>query len=949
MSGSSTAVRSGAVRSRVDPRAQLDQLLSDLDSRRSGLSTDDAQKRLATVGPNELLARAARRWPRRLARQFIHPLALLLGLAALLAIVSRSFLLAGAIIGVIVINAVFAFAQERQAERAVDALARYLPQRATVRRSDRRLVIDARDLVPGDVIVVDEGDRISADARLVQGALEVDLSTLTGESAPQFRDATETGPDGPLLEAQNLVFSGTTCTEGEAEALVYATGMGTELGRIAALSERVQTEESPLEKQVRRVAWLIAVVAVVAGALFLPVGWLVAGLDLADASKFAVGLIVANVPEGLLPTLTLALAAGVATLARRGALVRRLSAVETLGSTTVICTDKTGTLTQNRMLAQRVWTPTGEIRLDDDRDVAAARSEPVATRLAQALAACSSAELASGTGAESRGDPTEIGLLEAARILGADVDVGRRERGRVARFSFDPTLRLMATVDRCHEGGGTMVHVKGAPEAVIGRSSRLWAPGGPRPMNASVRDDVQDTIERLATQGLRVLAVADRPLTVDATPPRQRDDVERDLTLLGFVGLFDPPRPEVTDAVARCHRAGVRIMIVTGDHGGTAAETARRVGIATEDLAIVTGDELESMDDDDLDRLLCEHREPIFARVSPEAKLRIADVLQAQGQVVAMTGDGVNDAPALRHADIGVAMGRGGTDVAREAAAMVLIDDDFTTIVAAVAAGRQVYANVRKFILYIFAHLGPEAVPILVFALSGGAVPLPMTVLQILAIDLGTEIVPAIALGREPAEPGLMEHPPRPRSEGVVQRSMLFRAWIFLGLIEAALVLAGFFAILLSAGWTLGADVGTGSPLHHAYLQATTMTFAGVVACQVGAAIAARTERVSLRSIGLFTNRLLIWGIVFEIAFAAAIVYLPPIQDLFATAALGPVHIAMLATFPVIVWGADETRRMLRRHRVVTGADTGGSPSKRITRATVLSARGTRASGEAQT
>jgi magnesium-transporting ATPase (P-type) len=380
------------------------------------------------------------------------------------------------------------------------------------------------------------------------------------------------------------------------------------------------------------------------------------------------------------------------------------------------------------------------------------------------------------------------------------------------------------------------------------------------------------------------------------------------------VALFDPPRPEVAEAVARCHTAGVRIIVVTGDHGVTAAEIARRVGIARGG-AVVTGEELERMSERDLDALLREGAELIFARVSPEAKLRIADALRAEGHVVAMTGDGVNDAPALRRADIGVAMGLTGTDVAREAATMVLTDDNFATIVAAVAAGRRVYANVRKFILYILAHTTPEVVPFLLFALSGGAIPLPLTVLQILAIDLGTEILPALALGREPAEPGLMERRPRPRSQGVIERSLIVRAWIFLGLIEAALVLAGFFWVLLEAGWSPGDDVASGSALHDVYLQATTMTFAGIVACQIGTALAARTERASLRSVGLFSNRMLLWGIASELVFAAAIIYVPFLQDVFGTAALGPAELALLATFPVVVWGADELRRAGQRRR----------------------------------
>jgi magnesium-transporting ATPase (P-type) len=331
------------------------------------------------------------------------------------------------------------------------------------------------------------------------------------------------------------------------------------------------------------------------------------------------------------------------------------------------------------------------------------------------------------------------------------------------------------------------------------------------------------------------------------------------------------------------------------------------------------------MTEPELDDLLREGQELIFARSSPEAKLRIADALRAEGHVVAMTGDGVNDAPALRRADIGVAMGRSGTEVAREAATMVLTDDDFSTIVAAVAAGRRVFENVRKFVFYIFAHATPEVVPFLVFALSGGAVPLPLTVMQILAIDLGTEILPALALGRERAEPGLMERPPRPRTEGVIRGAMLTRAWLFVGGIEALLVMGGFFFVLVRAGWSPGDPVGAGDPLHDAYLLATTMTFAGIVACQVGTAVAARTERSSLRSIGVFSNRLLLWGIAFELVFAAAVIYVPAFQPVFHTAPLGPVELALLLPFPLLVWGADEARRALRRRSLepATGRPAG--------------------------
>jgi magnesium-transporting ATPase (P-type) len=384
--------------------------------------------------------------------------------------------------------------------------------------------------------------------------------------------------------------------------------------------------------------------------------------------------------------------------------------------------------------------------------------------------------------------------------------------------------------------------------------------------------------------------------------------------------MVDPPRPEVADAVGRCHTAGIRLVLVTGDHGVTATEIARQVGIRVDPAsAVITGSDLDAMSEADLDALLRNHRELIFARSSPEAKLRIADALRAEGHVVAMTGDGVNDAPALRRADIGIAMGQSGTDAAREAATMVLTDDNFATIVAAVEEGRRVYDNVRKFIVYIFAHATPEVIPFLVFALSGGAVPLPLTVLQILAIDLGTETLPALALGREPAEPGIMSRPPRARGQNVIDRTMLARAWGLLGGVSAVLVLAGFFVTLLAGGWHPGAPVEEGTPLHHVWQQATTMTFLGIVACQIGTAVASRTQRASLRSIGFTSNRLLLWGIAFEVVFAAAVAAAPPLQRIFGTQLPQPWQLALLLPFPVIVWGVDELWRWQIRRRATAG------------------------------
>ncbi|GID91579.1 cation-translocating P-type ATPase [Amorphoplanes digitatis] len=896
----------------VDSREPMGTLFRDLRTSPAGLGSREAARRLVVYGPNVLSRRVGRRWPGELLSQFTQPLAVLLAVAAVLAWVGGSPALAVAVVAVILLNAAFAFVQEMQAERAVEALTAFLPATAQVVRGGVRTEIPAADLVPGDVLVVAEGDRVCADARLIDGELTIDLSALTGESMPVIRSSQATDVATSLLDAAELVFSGTTCLGGEATAVVVRTGMHTELGRIAALAQRGPGQPSPLEIQVRRATWIIAVVAVTAGVAFLPIGvW--AGLGWSAAISFSIGLIVANVPEGLLPIITLALAVGVRRLARKGAVVKRLSAVETLGSTTVICTDKTGTLTENRMLVTRLWL--------SGRDVAAATmgDDAQGRLLAAAAAACTTAR-ATTDAAQSGGDPTELALLRLAADLGAGVTPATRDPARRALYHFDGHLKRMTSVDET--AGALWVHTKGAPESVLACCTGLLAAdGGTEPLTDRRRTEIQYTLDRYAVDGLRVLAVAHRALGPGPSVPADRGAAEADLTLLGLVAMVDPPRPGVAEAVEQAHRAGIRIHVITGDYGPTAAAIARQVGIGDAGSRIVGGDELDGLDEAELDRLLEGQEEMVFARSAPEAKLRICEALRACGEVVAMTGDGVNDAPALRHADIGVAMGRSGTDVAREAATMVLTDDNFATIVTAVGAGREVFDNVRKFVLYIFAHAVPEVVPFLIFALSGGAVPLPLTVLQILAIDLGTETLPALALGREPAEPGLMARRPRPRTAGVIDRKLLLRAWLLLGGVSAVLVMGAYLFTLWRSGWHPGDPTGPGTALHQAYLQATTVTFAGIVACQIGTAFAARTDRASLFSIGLFTNPLLLWGIAFELLFTAAVVYAPPLQHVFGTAALGWSHLALIAPFPLIVWGADEIARWIsrRRHRVVAG------------------------------
>ena len=901
-----------------DPEEAVGTLLRDLRSSPDGLTSAEAQRRALQYGSNELTRHEGVNWAKEVWSQFTQPLALLLWVAAGLEFAISSSTIGIAIVLVILINAIMSLAEERQAERSVEALSAYLPQQTTAMRDGRLLTLDVSDLVPGDVILMEEGERVPADVRLTEGSLMLDMSALTGESQSVLRSADQIDVGVPRLEARDLAFMGATCTEGEARGVVFATGMHTELGRIASMSQRVEVEQSPLEREVRRLSWLIAAIAVTLAIAFVPIAHFGAALSLRDSVVFAVGLLAGQVPEGLLPAITLSLAVAVRSLAKRGAVVKRLSAVETLGTTDVICTDKTGTLTENRMRPVEVWTEGGITDLTRADDPAADRTADNAalSELARAVVACNNArrEGSDPTHAEYVGDPTEVGLMLTGEELGASTDEEKRERDRVALYHFDPVLKLMSTVDRV--GAECWLHTKGAPEAVLNRCDTvLTADGEIVSLDEGRLRAIDAQVGQWSGEGMRLIAVARRRL-FDGLPPDEREEAEHELTLLGLVAMEDPPRPEVAGAVASCHRAGIRIHVITGDHPLTATAIARRVGVgAAGELRTVMADAIDTMPHNELSELLSGDEEFVFARATPEAKLRIADTLKGLGHVVAMTGDGVNDAPALRAADIGVAMGKSGTDVAREAATMVLTDDNFATIEAAIQAGRSVYDNIRKFIIYIFAHATPETVPYIVFALSGAKVPLALPVLMLLAFDIGSETLPSLALSCDPPAPGTMEQPPRKADEPLIQRPMLVRAWMFLGVIVSALAFAGFFYVLHDAGWHLGDPTGEGRPLHHAYVQATTMYWVGMMAGQVGTAFAVRTRRASLRSVGAFSNRYLLAAIAGVIVFAGLFMYVPPLQNLLGTTSLPPRYLLLLLPYPFIVLGADELRKWaVRRH-----------------------------------
>lgn len=905
-----------------------DEVLAALGSSPHGLSEGEAQQRRTRYGPNRLEVARRQSVALRFLAHVTHFFALLLWAAATLAFLGGMPELGWAIIGVVLINAVFSFWQEYRAERAVEAVQRLLPTTALVLRDGEERLVPAEELVPGDVLLLRAGEHISADARLLeQHDLTLIAAALTGEALPVRKIAEPVeSRNYNVTELPNIVYAGTSVASGTGRAVVVATGMATQFGQIVHLTQQVTPEPTPLQRQLAGLTRTVALLAISVGIVFFTVGVTVMKIPLVLGFLFGIGVIVALVPEGLLPTLTLSLALSVQRMARRNAIVKQLAAVDALGATTVICTDKTGTLTQGFMLARELWT------LDGSYEATGAGYDPVGTWQAREGAAglsetallalvcgalCNDARLLPPDPRAGRahwqvvGDPTEGALLVAARKGGLELEALQRAQPRVGEHPFDARRKRMSTLHRCN--GGLRIYVKGAPRETLALCTWAQTQAGLVLLSQARRDQIVQATDRMAAMGLRVLALAYRDVRDEEgiarllsaeSPP---EEAERDLVFLGLAGLHDPPRPEVAAAVQQCHTAGIRIFMITGDYGLTAEAIARRIGLLSRSPArILNGPELDRLSDDALAVLLRDD-EMLFARTSPEHKLRIVTLLRRMGEVVAVTGDGVNDAPALKRADVGIAMGISGTDVAKEAATMVLADDNFATIVAAIEEGRAVYANIKKFLTYVFISNIAELMPFIVMMLWG--VPLPLTIMQVLAIDLGTDVVPALALGMEPPEPGLMEQPPRRRDAPLLNLGLGLR-FATLGLVEAGLGLAGYAAVYLAAGWRPGLPFPAEETLA---AQARAACQTGIVGGQIGAVFACRTDWEPSWRRGWRSNPTLLVGVVLELLFMAAIVYVPFFQRIFSTAALSWFAWPLMLAGGVLLLGVDETRKALLR------------------------------------
>ena len=868
-------------------------------SPKDGLSQREAEARLAKVGPNELREAPRPTFWHMLLEQFNNFIVIILIVASILSGVLGDYIEAAAILAIVVLNALLGVIQERRAEEALAALRRMAAPEAQVIRDGHRQLIPGRQLVPGDLVLLEAGNYVPADLRLIESAnLRIEEAALTGESVPVEKDARVTlRQDVPLGDRRNTAFMGTLVNYGRGKGVVISTSMHTQIGMIATMLQLIQEEPTPLQQRLDRLGKTLGMAALVVCALVFLVGW-VRGYPPLDMFLVAVSLAVAAVPEGLPAVVTITLALGMREMIKRHALIRRLSSVETLGSATVICSDKTGTLTQNQMTATRLWVdgmdfeisgrgyaPHGEFHLNgqpvDLREYPAGLTALWVAVLANDASLEPSEKESSGY--QLAGDPTEGALIVAAAKAGASRDAFHLAYPRIDEVPFDSARKRMTTVHKIRDPrpedfspfydatvqDWEVAATKGAPDVVLELCTQYQRiHDKPAPLDDEARRRIMQANDHMTRQALRVLAVAYRadPDVPDQTAP---ESIERDLVFVGLIGMIDPARPEVLPAMDKARRAGIRTIMITGDYPETARAIAEDIGLLQPGHKVMAGTELARLDDPAL-RAAVAHTD-VFARVSPEHKVRIVDALKHNGQVVAMTGDGVNDAPALKRADIGVAMGITGTDVAKETADMVLTDDNYVSIVAAVEQGRIIYSNIRKFVFYLLSCNVAEILIIFLAIMAG--LPSPLTAIQLLLLNLVTDGLPALALGYEKGDPDTMDRPPRPPSEPIINR------WMRTGIVVQTVAITGV---------TLGAYF-VGLRAHpQAPEFAETMAFVTLSFSELLRAFTARSEHYPLLKIGLLTNRRMFYAVIGSLVLLVAVVYIPPLQRVFDTVPLGP-------------------------------------------------------------
>ena len=906
-----------------------------LETSTNGLTNPEAKLRLSLYGQNLLSKQEKTSFWEKLGREFARTPVVVLLIVGFVALLQREGVVASIIWGIVLINTALSFWREYRAEQAIEKLREILPSFTHIMRDGIENYIPTSDVVPGDMLVLAEGDNIPADARVIEEyGLRTNNATMTGEAIPARKMADPSFQTGiSELEQPNLIFAGTSIASGTGKAVVYATGMMSQFGRIAHLTQTIEEEPTPFQKELNKLSNVTAWVALLIGVVVATVSYFSLGFGLREVTLLALGIVVAVIPEGLVATLTLSLAVAVQRLAQKGVLVKKLSTVERVGLVSVICTDKSGTLTQNQMTVRDIWVARKQIR------VTGVGYEPQGNFipepegkvweqdllcLLEAAACCNNARINPPSLEHptwtSLGDQTEAALKVAAMKADMTDDALRRIIPRVHEIPFDARRKRMTTIHQ--DTTGEIAFVKGAPREVVQLCTKILINEEVLPLTNELHAEILAVNDDYARGALRVLALARRELP-SRSGSHAFESIESDLTFLGLMAMMDPPRPQVEKAIQICRQANIRIVMITGDYGLTAESLARRVGMLTTKRPIIlTGAELDELSDAALHELL--DKEVIFARMAPEHKLRLVSAFQQRGEVVAVTGDGVNDAPALRKADIGVSMGIVGTDVAKEAADIILTHDDFGAITAAIEEGRAVYDNIRKFITYIFSSNIPELMPFIITA-NFPLMPLALNVRQILAIDLGTDMFPALALGMEKPEPDVMKRPPRPRNQPLIDRGLLWRAFGWLGLIEAVLCFAGFLSIFVLSGhvneiglpflaqlsvpihWRFSLSIG------EAFLVATTVYHAGVVTAQIGNVLACRSDHLRSSSLGWLSNPYIWIGIMIELLAILAMIYIPFLARIFNHVPLQTSFWFGLALNGLLLYSMEWIRKLMDR------------------------------------
>lgn len=903
----------------------ITKVFTNLHSSANGLSSEEAAKRLKKYGPNAIKKSEEESQWKTFFKNFISTMAILLWISGAIAMMSGTLELGIAIWMVNIINGLFSFWQERAAKRATDALNNMLPTYVLVIRDGKKMQVDSKDLVPGDVFLLQAGNSIPADSRLISASsMQVDQSALTGESVPESKTTKYDPGEGSYAES-NLIYSGTTVGAGTGRAIAFATGMKTEFGRIANLTQKQGKTESPLTRELDRLTKQLSIIAVSIGVVFLVCAIFLVKYPFAKAFIFALGMVVAFIPEGLLPTVTLSLAQGVRRMAKKHALVKELNSVETLGETTVICSDKTGTLTQNQMTIHYIWTPKHEYHVTGSGYVNNGQIElnnkqlwyeenPDLHKLVQisALNNDTTVQPSKVKGGKPKilGTPTEASLIIMAEKAGFEKQKVLVKYPRLRELPFDSDRKRMTTIHRWNDTQ-YIILTKGAFSDTIKQCDQIQVDGKVRKMTKEDSDRAKQVNADYAAKGLRSMAMAYKVVERKDTDVSKLtiDQAESHLIFVGLTTMSDPPRPEIYNAIRRCHEAKIKIIMVTGDSKLTAKSVAVQIGLTSKKARVISGNELNNMSDAELRQAL--KGEVIFARVAPEQKYKVVKTLQENGEVVASTGDGVNDAPALKRADIGIAMGMTGTDVAKDAANIVLTDDNFASIVAAIEEGRAVYSNIRKFLTYILTSNVPEAFPSILLLFSGGLIPLPMTVMQILTVDLGTDMLPALGLGAEAADPDVMKQAPRKRSEHLLTKSIISKAFLWYGLLSSIISIGAYFFVNYQNGWPSVPLAASG----RVYMRATTMVLGAIVFTQVANVINCRTNKVSVFKKGLFSNKNIWYGIIFEILLFLVLTVTPGLQELFNTTNLMASDWIFLFCLPIPLVLLDEARKWLFYHK----------------------------------